>query len=94
MKYYKRLKQLRKEKHLTQQDIARILNVDESTYGRYENGKRQLSIEDLQKLCQYYKVSADYILGLTEEKENEWNTTNKNVNIIQNRHNINNIQID
>ena len=93
MEYYKRIKQLRKEHKLKQQDVANILNVDESTYGRYENGKRQLSIEDLKKLCKFYKVSADYILCFTEEKEPNW-TINKSVNIVQNQNNINNIKID
>lgn len=95
MKYYNRLRQLRKEKGLKQQDIADILSVNESTYGRYENGKRQLHIEDLEKLCKFYNVSADYILGFTEKREIKWNEQiSKNINIIQNRNNINNIKID
>ena len=59
-----RIKQLREEKDLTQQQIATILNCKQNTYQQYEAGKRQLPIQALIRLCTFYGVSADYILGL------------------------------
>lgn len=59
-----RLRELREEKNLTQENIAKILNCKQNTYQQYESGKRQLPIENLKRLCLYYGVSADYILGL------------------------------
>ena len=65
MKYYKRLLELREDNDLKQKDIAKILNTTKQSYGRYELGQRKLSIEDLEKLCKFYNVSSDYIIGLT-----------------------------
>lgn len=67
MKYTKRLYSLRTDRDLKQEDIARILKTTKQTYGKYENGHLNLKIEDLITLCQFYNVSADYILGLTDE---------------------------
>ncbi|MBQ8134861.1 MAG: helix-turn-helix transcriptional regulator [Clostridia bacterium] len=69
MKYYKRLQDLRNDNDLTQEDIAKILNTTKQTYGRYEKGKRKLSIEDLIKIADFYGVSTDYILGRTDNPE-------------------------
>lgn len=66
MKYYKRLYDLRTDRDLRQQDVADILDTSKQSYGRYENGTRKLSIEDLIKLAKFYNVSTDYILGLTD----------------------------
>lgn len=68
MKYTKRLYELRTDRDLKQEDIARILKTTKQTYGKYENGKLNLKIEDLITLCQFYDVSADYIIGLTNEQ--------------------------
>lgn len=66
MKYYKRLYDMRTNRDLTQEDVARILHTTKQSYGRYENGLRKLTIEDLIKLAEFYNVSTDYILGLTD----------------------------
>ena len=63
-----RLKQLRDEADIPQKVLADILNIKQNTYSQYENGQRQLPIEALIKLADYYKVSTDYILGLTDKK--------------------------
>lgn len=63
-----RLKDLREDLDLKQKDIAEYLHIKQNTYSQYENGQRQLPIDVLIKLSQYYKVSTDYILGLTDEK--------------------------
>ena len=59
-----KLKELRIDADLTQTDVAKHLNMDQSNYAKYENGHRALPIERLRELCIYYNVSADYILGL------------------------------
>ncbi len=59
-----RLKELREDRDLTQQEIAVILNCKQNTYQQYESGKRQLPLQALIKLCKFYKISADYILEL------------------------------
>lgn len=66
MKYCKRLYDLRTDNDLRQEDVAKILNTTKQNYGMYENGKRKLSIEDLLKLAEFYKVSTDYLLGVTD----------------------------
>ena len=76
MQYCKRLRDLREDNDLKQEDIAKILNITKQAYGRYEKGTRKLSIEDLVKLCDFYNVSADYIIGRTNNPEFNKSTTN------------------
>lgn len=64
MDYTKRLRDLREDKDLKQEDIAKFLNITRQQYQLYESGKRKLPIDLLKKLCKFYNVSADYILGL------------------------------
>lgn len=64
-----RLKEIREDRDLLQSDIANILNVSQVAYSYYEIGKRQLPIDLLIKLSNYYKLSTDYILGLTDERK-------------------------
>ncbi|ORO96651.1 helix-turn-helix transcriptional regulator [Streptococcus mitis] len=61
-----RLKKLRKEKGLTQADLAKVLNTNQSQYGKYENGKTNLSIENAKILAEYFGVSIPYLLGYEE----------------------------
>ena len=63
-----RLRDLREDHDLTQTAIASYLNIKQNTYSQYENGLRQLPIDCLIALANYYKTSTDYILGLTKEK--------------------------
>ena len=63
-----RLKELREDNDIKQKDIAQYLHIKQNTYSQYENGQRQLPIDTLIKLAQYYNVSTDYILGLSKEK--------------------------
>lgn len=64
MEYYEKIKELRQDKDLTQKQVANILETSQSYYSEYELGKRQLPITHLRTLCEYYGVSADYVLGL------------------------------
>lgn len=62
--YYEILRDLREDKDLTQTDIANILGTTQQVYSRYEKGVNQIPLHHLITLCKFYKVSADYILGL------------------------------
>ena len=66
MSYTKKLRDLREDADKTQAEIAAILGTTQQYYANYETGKRPLPVERLHILCTYYKVSADYILGLPE----------------------------
>ena len=68
MDYRKRIRDLREDADLTQQQIAEILGTSQTMYARYERGANELPIHHLLTLCKYYHVSADYILGLSNEK--------------------------
>ena len=62
--YYEILRELREDRDLTQSDIAAILGTTQQVYSRYEKGINEMPIRHLITLCRYYKVSADYVLGL------------------------------
>ncbi len=64
MFYVKKIRDLREDHDKTQQEIADVLGTSQTMYARYERGANELPIRHLIVLCQYYKVSADYILGL------------------------------
>ena len=66
MKYYERIKNLRIDHDKSQREIAEYLQTGQSYYAQYENGHHPLPIDRLRQLCEYYHVSADYILGLPE----------------------------
>lgn len=57
------LKELRKEKHQTQTEIAEILHVSQKTYCNYEKGKREPNIETLIDMANYFRVSIDFLVG-------------------------------
>lgn len=59
----KRLRQMRLKQNKTQTEIAALLNTTQGYYSKYELGKRELPLHHLKALCEYYNVSADYLLG-------------------------------
>lgn len=63
----KRLKDLREDKDLTQNDIAKLLNITRQQYGLYENGNRDIRLNQLVTLAFFYDTSIDYLLGLTNQ---------------------------
>lgn len=67
MYYYQRIRDIREDNDLTQTDIANILMTTQQQYGRYENGLREIPAHHIVTLCKYYNVSADYLLGLTDD---------------------------
>lgn len=63
MKYNEVLRQLRKEKNKTIEEVATDLEISKDRYGKYERGERQPDIDTLIILADYYKVSLDYLTG-------------------------------
>ncbi|MBQ4603827.1 MAG: helix-turn-helix transcriptional regulator [Clostridia bacterium] len=63
------LKELRKDKNLTQGDMAKFFNIRQSMYSMYESGRRTMKIEMLCKLADILDTSTDYILGRTSEQK-------------------------
>ncbi len=61
-----KLKQLRKEKGVSQKEISSAIGITLSAYSNYEQGIREPSIDIIIKLCKYFKVSADYLIGLED----------------------------
>lgn len=67
MDYIRRMRDLREDADRTQQQIAEVLGTSQTMYARYERGANELPIRHLLTLCRYYHVSADYLLGLSDE---------------------------
>ena len=65
---YPRIKDLREDKDLRQQDVAKIINTSANYYGEYEKGNRPLPFDRAIALAEFYKVSLDYIAGRTNDK--------------------------
>ena len=64
-----RLKDLREDADLTQSRLAEFLHIKQNTYSQYENGQRQIPIDVLIKLAEYYHTSIDYLVGITDVKK-------------------------
>ena len=67
--FFQRLKDLREDRDMRQADIADFLGIKQTVYSRYERGYQNVPLEHLIKLADFYKVSTDYILGRTNNKE-------------------------
>lgn len=62
--YKDKLKELREDRDLTQNEIAEALGITRQQYQLYETGSREIKLDKLKTLCMLYGVSSDYILGL------------------------------
>lgn len=67
MDYRERLRQIREDRDLTQAEIGKLLDKSQQGYNHIETGRAELKMEDLAKLCRFYNLSADYILGLIDK---------------------------
>lgn len=67
MNYFQRLKDLREDHDLSQEDIARLLNTTRQQISKYECGNQMMGVDKYIKLAQFYKISLDYLLGLTND---------------------------
>ena len=65
MNYQNRLRDVRVDRDLTQAEVGKILNKSQQGYNHIETGRAELKIEDLIRLCEFYDLSADYLIGLT-----------------------------
>lgn len=85
--FEKRLKELRTYKGITQKELAKIIATTDDSVFSWEKGRSQPSIEVIRKLCNYFEVSADYLLGLEDESgaktyiNNSFNNFSNNGNI-------------
>ena len=68
MNYRRRMRNLREDNDLTQKTVGQIINKSQQGYSHIEDGRAELKIDDMIKLCKFYKVSADYFVGLSEKK--------------------------
>ena len=66
---YKRIRDLREDKDLTQQKMGEILSCSQRVYSNYERGELDIPTEILIKLADFHNVSVDYILNRTDKKE-------------------------
>ena len=66
---YKRIRDLREDRDMTQTEIAKILGMSQTGYSKYETGENDLPTIILIKLSRFYDVSIDYLLGETDNKK-------------------------
>ena len=66
---YSRLKDLREDKDLVQKEVAAVLNITTQQYSLYERGDREIPFHHVITLANFYRVSLDYIAGLTNNKK-------------------------
>lgn len=64
---YKRIRDLREDRDLTQKQIGQLLNMSQTGYNQYETGKNDIPTRILIELSNFYNTSVDYLLGLTNE---------------------------
>ncbi len=65
--YVQRIRELREDHDKTQREVAAVLKTTQQVYSRYESGENEMPIRHIVTLCRYYAVSADYMLGLSDE---------------------------
>lgn len=64
-----RIRDLREDKDLNQRQLAKILNISQQQYSRYETGLSEMTYDQLKTLANFYHTSIDYILCLTDERK-------------------------
>lgn len=79
--YKERLKRLRERMGKNQIDIANLLKIDRSQYGKYENEYTTIPIKHLNTLCNYFNISLDYIFSLTDNKQ--YNNSKNDINLLE-----------
>ena len=67
--FAERLKELRKEAHLTQIELAKRLGIGQSSYADWERGKKNPTQENLIKIAQFFNVPLDYLVGNSDKKD-------------------------
>ena len=67
MNYRTRIRNVREDRDFTQKEIGKVLNKSQQGYSHIEDGRAELKIDDLIKLCKFYGLSADYLIGIKDE---------------------------
>ncbi len=67
MDYRRRIREIREDRDYSQAEIGRLLKKSQQGYSHIENGRAELKIEDLILLCDFYQLSADYVIGRTND---------------------------
>lgn len=67
--FAEKLKEARKNKKLSQEKVAEILNIARSNISKYENGNLEPTMQTLKEFCKLYEVSADYLLELNDDEK-------------------------
>ena len=67
MDYRQRLREIREDRDLSQAEVGQVINKSQQGYSHIENGRAELKIDDLIALSRFYQLSADYLIGLTNE---------------------------
>lgn len=68
-KFPKRLRELRNEKNISQEDFGKVFNLSKSTISLYESGRREPDYETLNNFAKYFNCSTDYLLGNSDTRE-------------------------
>ena len=82
---FQRLVETREDFNLKQKDIANILNITQQSYSLWENGTKIIPLKHLNSLCNYYNVSMDYVLGLSNTRHYDVINTDINKSLIGKR---------
>ena len=69
MTYRERMRALREDNDLTQREVAKVINKSQQGYSHIEDGRAELKIEDMIKLCKFYGVSSDYFIGISDQRK-------------------------
>lgn len=88
-----RIKEIRKSKKLSQEQIAKKIGMEQTQYSRYERGENEIKVNVLIELCKALEVSADYLLELTDNPEPNRATVNKQVTISGKKNKVGDITI-
>ena len=88
-----RIKEIRIQRGKTQAQIAKIIGMEQTQYSRYERGENEIKVNVLIDICKALDISADYILGLTDNPKPSESNHNKQVNIKGNKNKIGDITI-
>lgn len=82
---FKRIKEIREDNDLTQVEIAKILNVNRGAYSLWELGINTIPLNYLNDFCNYFELSFDYVLGITNVKKYTLASQNINRNVLAKR---------
>lgn len=63
------IKEIRTQNKKTQEEIGNVLGITKQQYQLYESGKREIKVNQIITLCEYYNISPEYILGFTDEQK-------------------------